>query len=408
MSRNGFLRVYFADEAWTTVPVNSATKASTVVAIIAKKKYVEPALHGLYVSDSNIDVVQNERLLGPGELPLEIQETVRKHGQLDHFKFTFKKTGEETGGDSSDEEQAEQQQQQKRDREKTLVRASSSLGATCFGYLSKLGARHKAWRERWFVLQGDKLFYFKSHHSASSISYIKVSDAYVKPCLEDDGRPSKYIFQIDTKDRLYFLKSKTSREMTHWINMLQRNTGEEEDVSLDSIQRWMEDVEHFKAESDEKALAVIGTLPGTLHNNVALSEFMSYVFEKHCEENLLFWCDAEDYRTTARGSDERKERAQVIFKKFVRAGAPSEIFIDDETRKLIAKKVELDDPEQSAFQTAQALTYQQLVSASFPNFLDSRFYQKALLSMPTTNWASLQTSDAIDYSKHAEYRWPPK
>lgn len=79
--------MYFLDEAWTTVPVHSATKASTVVAIISKKKfvlphfaltssscrYVEPETHGLYVSDSNVDVAKNERLLGPAEFPLEIQ-----------------------------------------------------------------------------------------------------------------------------------------------------------------------------------------------------------------------------------------------------------------------------------------------------------------------------------------------
>lgn len=400
MSRTGFLRVYFADDAWTTVPVHSATKASTVVAIIAKKRYVQPEAHGLYVSDSNTDLINNERLLGPGEFPLEIQEAVRKHGQLDHFKFTFKKI---SAGDDSDEEGGERESER---HERHLVRASSSVNATCYGYLSKLGARHKAWRERWFVLQGDKLFYFKSRSSASSISYIKVSEAYVKPCMEDDGRPSKYIFQIDTKDRLYFLKSKSSREMTNWLTMLKRNTGEEEDVSLDGIQRWMDDVEHFKAESDEKALADITTLPGTLHNNVALSEFMSYVFEAHCEENLLFWCDAEDYRTKPRGPEERKERAHIIFKKFLRAGADYEVFIDDETRKAIAKAME-DDPDQHAFQVAQSLTYQQLVSASFPNFLESRHYQKALLTMPISNWAALQTSDAIDYCKHADYRWPP-
>lgn len=35
----------------------------------------------------------------------------------------------------------------------------------------------------------------------------------------------------------------------------------------------------------------ISTLHGTLHNQIALSKLMSYAFENHCEENLLFWCE---------------------------------------------------------------------------------------------------------------------
>jgi hypothetical protein len=40
------------------------------------------------------------------------------------------------------------------------------------GYMEKRGATNTAWRDRWFVLQDQKLFYFKTHQHTKAITYI--------------------------------------------------------------------------------------------------------------------------------------------------------------------------------------------------------------------------------------------
>eukprot|EP00002_Diphylleia_rotans_P032435 TRINITY_DN6810_c0_g1_i2.p1 TRINITY_DN6810_c0_g1~~TRINITY_DN6810_c0_g1_i2.p1 ORF type:complete len:102 (+),score=16.43 TRINITY_DN6810_c0_g1_i2:43-348(+) len=51
------------------------------------------------------------------------------------------------------------------------------------GYLQKLGEHHKSWKLRWFVLEGDKLLYFKTADNTKPISYIHLLEAIVRVSL---------------------------------------------------------------------------------------------------------------------------------------------------------------------------------------------------------------------------------
>ena len=42
------------------------------------------------------------------------------------------------------------------------------------GYMQKKGEGNESWRMRWFVLQNDKLHYFKSHQQTHAISFISL------------------------------------------------------------------------------------------------------------------------------------------------------------------------------------------------------------------------------------------
>jgi hypothetical protein len=66
-------------------------------------------------------------------------------------------------GDSSDEGEGEMfSQVQKVQKMDDCLRA---------GYLDKRGKRNTGWKKRWFVLQADQLYYFKSHEHASQLGY---------------------------------------------------------------------------------------------------------------------------------------------------------------------------------------------------------------------------------------------
>eukprot|EP01006_Ploeotia_vitrea_P035958 TRINITY_DN65950_c6_g5_i1.p1 TRINITY_DN65950_c6_g5~~TRINITY_DN65950_c6_g5_i1.p1 ORF type:complete len:963 (-),score=541.66 TRINITY_DN65950_c6_g5_i1:44-2932(-) len=48
------------------------------------------------------------------------------------------------------------------------------------GYLDKRGKHNTAWRQRWFVLMGNQLNYFKSKEHAKSIDHISIEDAAIR------------------------------------------------------------------------------------------------------------------------------------------------------------------------------------------------------------------------------------
>ena len=56
--------------------------------------------------------------------------------------------------------------------------------------------------------------------------------------------------------------------------------------------------------ANRKRMEDMQTLGGLLRNPLGLDHFMQFVVDNHCEENLLFWIEAEDYRTS--GSCDRR------------------------------------------------------------------------------------------------------
>jgi hypothetical protein len=57
------------------------------------------------------------------------------------------------------------------------------------GYMEKRGATNTAWRDRWFVLQDQKLFYFKTHQHTKAITYIPLGITADEFCL---SHPTHY------------------------------------------------------------------------------------------------------------------------------------------------------------------------------------------------------------------------
>lgn len=238
-----YVRVHLEDDAWTTVPVTPTTTAGVVFQMICKKRNLAKghAEYQLYVSDSNSDHAF-ERLLDPSELPWEIQETVRKHGQLENFKFVFKLVSKDSIDNIAGAQASAKRHSSGSDdgAAQSRPRSSSVKDSARCGYLEKKGARNKSWRERWFVLQGDKLFYFKTHEHTSSISNIPLADSRVRE--SHNRRPQEYVFEIDTKSRIFFLRARSYSLMMEWIKCLQRSTSMEEENIMDDIQIWMEEV----------------------------------------------------------------------------------------------------------------------------------------------------------------------
>lgn len=210
MGDRGLLRVYLQDNAWATIPASSSTTSTEICDMIRRKRNISksenPGSYSLVMVTAQHE--QPLRQLAPTESPLAIQENLRKLGQLDNFKFMYKKNEDDGGGaedageSSEDEDQyaalsrsgaARMRSQAKllptnsrgppsasdvsiRDgsvaepgtagqgQQQATGSKSNEIRTMIKGFLQKKGQRMKAWRKRWFVLYPDepKLCYYRS------------------------------------------------------------------------------------------------------------------------------------------------------------------------------------------------------------------------------------------------------
>jgi len=101
-----------------------------------------------------------------------------------------------------------------------MSQKSKKLAKT--GYLLKRGEVNKSWRVRWFVLQDDRLFYFKSPEQEKAIAFIPLDNAVVRISTENNGK--EFCFEVVTKHRVYQLVAKSHTDMVEWMKSLSIQT----------------------------------------------------------------------------------------------------------------------------------------------------------------------------------------
>jgi hypothetical protein len=384
-----------------------------------------------------------ERKLDDEERPLEIKQTVQKCGQLEHFKFVFKSvttlsnggggggfggddddddnldySGDGGGGSSSDDANIFGHQASKKKKNKKQKSMANDCARA--GYLEKRGQRNKAFKRRWFVLQGKKLHYFKSHEHSRAISHLSVADAHI--CLSAACTHREFLFEIDTKKRTFFLRAQTQNDMMRWVRELKRHSVlESQNRVMNDIQTLIDEMEYTRSMAAEQRCESLRTLRGILQDPEALDHFMNYVVDNHCDENLLFWVDAENYRLSASGDDgssqnsnsggnataaaadatttippdaktsntnattttEEKQRkeptAQQLFNKFLKRGSEYEIAASHKLRCRTQELITSGDASREAFCALQNNALSLMESLNFHAFLKSKHYRRALL-----------------------------
>eukprot|EP01059_Diplonema_ambulator_P010087 TRINITY_DN2007_c0_g1_i5.p1 TRINITY_DN2007_c0_g1~~TRINITY_DN2007_c0_g1_i5.p1 ORF type:complete len:181 (+),score=26.94 TRINITY_DN2007_c0_g1_i5:303-845(+) len=83
------------------------------------------------------------------------------------------------------------------------------------GQLLKLGAVNKAWKERWFVLVGSKLYYFRNRDMKQPQGTVSVDQAYIRPSSDQ-----QYCFEVVTSQRVFQLVAQSHNDMLKWIQAL--------------------------------------------------------------------------------------------------------------------------------------------------------------------------------------------
>src|SRR5688500_14534883 len=87
-------------------------------------------------------------------------------------------------------------------------------GELC-GYLRKMGAVNKSFKERWFVLKGNRLYYYKTMDSPRPISYISLNECHIR--VSPEWYPQFACFDVVTSQRVFQLIAPTSNDMKLWM-----------------------------------------------------------------------------------------------------------------------------------------------------------------------------------------------
>eukprot|EP01102_Stenamoeba_stenopodia_P016555 TRINITY_DN579_c0_g4_i2.p1 TRINITY_DN579_c0_g4~~TRINITY_DN579_c0_g4_i2.p1 ORF type:complete len:974 (-),score=323.13 TRINITY_DN579_c0_g4_i2:134-3055(-) len=104
----------------------------------------------------------------------------------------------------------------------------SDADATKTGFLTKKGAVIKNWKRRWFVIEYDKLSYYKSKAEKipqGSVLFKEVLS--VGQCSQEqlrkegDGRLQN-VLSLVTRSRVFFFQADTPEEMNEWIRVLNK------------------------------------------------------------------------------------------------------------------------------------------------------------------------------------------
>nr|XP_056706520.1 rho GTPase-activating protein 22 [Euleptes europaea] len=101
------------------------------------------------------------------------------------------------------------------------------------GWLKKQRSLMKNWQQRWFVLRGDQLLYYKDEDEAKPQGFILLRGSQVREVPPNPEDPGKYLFEIgpggaEEHDKMpinheaFLLMANSQNEMEDWVRAIRR------------------------------------------------------------------------------------------------------------------------------------------------------------------------------------------
>ena len=77
------------------------------------------------------------------------------------------------------------------------------------------------WKNRWFVLQGSRLFYFRNEHSALPSTSILLNSTVGIKRKKTNKKQYHFIIQDPRNKKVWFLESSSEKDMFEWITNIE-------------------------------------------------------------------------------------------------------------------------------------------------------------------------------------------
>nr|XP_044993639.1 rho GTPase-activating protein 22 isoform X2 [Jaculus jaculus] len=101
------------------------------------------------------------------------------------------------------------------------------------GWLKKQRSLMKNWQQRWFVLRGDQLFYYKDKDEGKPQGFISLQGTQVTELVPDPEDPGKHLFEISpggarerekvpANPEALLLMASSQRDMEDWVQAIRR------------------------------------------------------------------------------------------------------------------------------------------------------------------------------------------
>eukprot|EP00727_Mastigamoeba_balamuthi_P009613 m51a1_g5274 hypothetical protein (494) ;mRNA; r:153597-156304 len=92
------------------------------------------------------------------------------------------------------------------------------------GWATKQGGSIKTWKKRWFILKGNRLWYFKGKTDTEAKGYIELEPTTV---VRDESKKRKNMFSVQARGpkgrRMFLICPDTLPEVAEWVEAIKRN-----------------------------------------------------------------------------------------------------------------------------------------------------------------------------------------
>uniref|UniRef100_A0A8C0HDN9 Rho GTPase-activating protein 24 n=1 Tax=Chelonoidis abingdonii TaxID=106734 RepID=A0A8C0HDN9_CHEAB len=89
------------------------------------------------------------------------------------------------------------------------------------GWLKKQRSIMKNWQQRWFVLRGDQLFYYKDEEETKPQGFIPLQGNQVSELTPQPEEPGKHLFEImPVNHEAFLLMANSQNEMEDWVKAI--------------------------------------------------------------------------------------------------------------------------------------------------------------------------------------------
>jgi len=179
-------------------------------------------------------------------------------------------------------------------------------GELCGKLWKRSKSNPEKWRQKWFTLKDNKLWYCNSQRNANDFTYINLVGVDSVRAATDKTAP-RYCFEINAPHRLYQLRANSGREMEDWIKALRKRVEiVAQNQFLTVAEYFICDTERAVANKDISLMKERASIGGVMMNPSTASALEEIMRADDSEYLLEFVKDMNKYKKDVRDAQRRR------------------------------------------------------------------------------------------------------